>query len=107
MPKHLSDSQKMVRSLVRTELLTNYHADPDYLSKIVTGDESLFHCYEPDNRLRAVNGVDLMHYHPLQLFKESGDFFYYGNNEFLIYCYIYQFIPCKMAGWGKLSEKPF
>ena len=39
--------------------------------------------------------------------KESGDFFYYGNDEFLIYCYVYQFIPCKMAGWGKQSEKTF
>ena len=34
-------------------------------------------------------------------------FFYYGNEEFLIYSYIYQFIPCKCAGWGKLSEKTF
>ena len=32
-------------------------------------------------------------------------FFYHGNDEFLTYCYIYQFIPCKMAGWGKLREK--
>ena len=24
-----------------------------------------------------------------------------------IYCYIYQFIPRKMAGWGKLSKKTF
>ena len=34
-------------------------------------------------------------------------YFYYGNDEFLIYCYIYQFIPCKFPGWGKLSEKTF
>ena len=34
-------------------------------------------------------------------------FFYYDNGEFLTYCYIYQFIPCKMAGWGKLREKTF
>ena len=34
-------------------------------------------------------------------------FFYYDNDEFLIYCHIYQFIPCKMAGLGKLSEKTF
>ena len=41
----------------------------------------------------------------VMILKESGDFFYYGSDEFLVYCDIYQFIPCKMAGWGKLSEK--
>ena len=39
--------------------------------------------------------------------SESGDFLYYGSDEFLTYCYIYQFIPCKMAGWSKLREKTF
>ena len=39
--------------------------------------------------------------------KESGVFFYYVNDEFLTYWNIYQFILCKCAGWGKLSEKTF
>ena len=46
--------------------------------------------------------------HSHRLLKESGDIFHiYVNDEFLTYCNIYQFIPCKMGGWGKLSEKTF
>ena len=43
----------------------------------------------------------------LHTLRSLQNIFYYVNDEFLIYCYIYQFILCNCAGWGKLSEKTF
>lgn len=53
-PKLLTDSQKKVRADVCKELLNQYNANPgQFLSQVVTGDESWFHYYEPESKRQS------------------------------------------------------
>ena len=48
-PKLLSEEQKRGRK----ELLSMYRADKGFLDRIITGDESWFHYYEPESESQS------------------------------------------------------
>ncbi|KAI6657848.1 Transposase [Oopsacas minuta] len=52
-PKLLSKEQKHERVRVSKELLSRYKAEGDFLDRIVTGDETWFHYYEPESKTQS------------------------------------------------------
>jgi hypothetical protein len=55
-PRSLTDDQKTVRKEVCSDLLSHYKADGEsFLSRIITGDETWIHHFEPETK--TVNGM--------------------------------------------------
>ncbi|KAI6658737.1 Histone-lysine N-methyltransferase SETMAR-like [Oopsacas minuta] len=52
-PKLLSKEQKRERVRVSKELLSRYKAEEDFLDRIVTGDETWFHYFEPESKTQS------------------------------------------------------
>ena len=53
-PKSLSDEQKAIRSSVCSELLKRFRSkEDDFLSRLVTVDETWVHYYEPENKAQG------------------------------------------------------
>ena len=52
-PKLLSEQQKLARSQVCSTLIKAWQHEKDYLKRIVTGDESWFHFYEPESKFQS------------------------------------------------------
>ena len=52
-PKLLRKEQKREGVRVSNELLSRYKREEDFLYRIVTGDESWFHCYEPESKSQS------------------------------------------------------
>ncbi len=52
-PKILQDDQKERRKMVAQEMLAEVENDPDFLSKVVTGDESWIYCYDPQTKRQS------------------------------------------------------
>jgi histone-lysine N-methyltransferase SETMAR len=50
MPKLLTDDQKQQWLEVSMELKEQVRNDPDFLSKVVTGDESWIYGYDPETK---------------------------------------------------------
>ena len=52
-PKLLSEEQKRDRVKISKELLSMYKTDKGFLDRIITGDESWFHYYEPESKSQS------------------------------------------------------
>lgn len=52
-PRLLTDEQKANRVSVCTELKDRLQADPDFIAKIVTGDESWVYGYDPETKMQS------------------------------------------------------
>ena len=52
-PRLLTDEQKEIRVSVCTELKDRLHADPDFMAKIVNGDESWVYGYDPETKIQS------------------------------------------------------
>ena len=53
-PKSLSDEQMATRASVYSALLKRFRSEKDdFLSRLVTVDEALFHYYEPENKAQS------------------------------------------------------
>ena len=52
-PKLLSEDQKKERVRASRDLLKSWHSEKDFLDRIVTGDESWFHYYEPETKSQS------------------------------------------------------
>ena len=53
-PKNLSKPQKELRMALALQHLFRYHEDPAFLERIVTGDESWCHHFEPETKLDSM-----------------------------------------------------
>ena len=51
-PKSLSDEQMATRASVCGALLKRFRSKDDFLLRLVTVDETLFHYYEPENKVQ-------------------------------------------------------
>ena len=51
--KLLSEEKKLDMVKVSMELLSMYKADKEFLDRIITGDESWFHYYEPESKRQS------------------------------------------------------
>ena len=57
-PKSLSDDQMETRSSVYSELLKRFRSkEDDFLSRLVTVDETWVHYYEPENKAQKRQSV--------------------------------------------------
>jgi len=52
-PKNLSDEQKDNRALVSRELLDRVTSEPDFLQRVITGDETWVFEYDPTTKRRS------------------------------------------------------
>jgi len=52
-PKNLSDKQKDNRVLVSLELLDYVTSEPDFLQRVITGDETLVFEYDPTTKRQS------------------------------------------------------
>ncbi|KAJ4427144.1 hypothetical protein ANN_24760, partial [Periplaneta americana] len=62
-PRLLSDEQKQHHVQICTELQERLVSDPDFLSKVITGDESWVCGYSPETSSSLLNGR--VHRHPV------------------------------------------
>ena len=57
-PKSLSDEQMAIRASVYSALLKRFRSkEDDFLSRLVTVDETWIHCYEPENKTQSRQSV--------------------------------------------------
>jgi hypothetical protein len=52
-PKKLNDDQKARRNEVSAEMREWLETEPDFLNRVITGDESWFFEYDPETRRRS------------------------------------------------------
>ena len=55
-PKLLSEDQKRDRVKIGKGLVSMYKADKEFLDRIITGDDSWFHYYEPESKANRKSG---------------------------------------------------
>ena len=58
--KLLTDEQKGERERVSGDLLKSWRSEKIFLERIVIGDETWFHYYEPETNSKVVNGSESM-----------------------------------------------
>ena len=54
-PKHLNDDQKMQRMQVCHDILKNFDSNPDFLKKVITGDETWIFEYDPETKRQSLH----------------------------------------------------
>ncbi len=61
-PKILSGEQKQNRVRISQEMLKNVEDGPDYLTKVITGDESWVYSYDPETKAQSSQWITTKHY---------------------------------------------
>jgi len=61
-PRPLTDDQKQHQLEVSMDLKEHVSNDPDFLSKVITGDESWIDCYDPEIKQHSSSGSVHLHH---------------------------------------------